>query len=63
MLTKKLTNPLLNYFKGNTSRFGSAIQVLHSEFGEYWSAFFNTIVVVIFFLFYFITEIFLNIVN
>ena len=55
---------MLNYFKGNTSRFGSAIQVLPSDFGEYLNAFFNTIVeVVVFFLFYFIIEMFLNIVN
>ena len=51
MLTKKLTNPSLNYFKGNTSRFGSAIQVLHSDFGEYLNPFFNDIVVVVFFCF------------
>ena len=54
---------MLNYFKGNTSRFGSAIQIIPSDFGEYLNAFFNTIVVVVFFLFYFIIEIFLNIVN
>ena len=41
----------MNYFKGNTSRFGSAIQVLPSDFGEYLNAFFNVIVVVVFFFF------------
>ena len=46
----------MNYFKGDTSRFGSAIQVLPSDFGEYLNAFFNAIAVVVFFLFYFIIE-------
>ena len=31
---KKLTSPLLNYMKGNTSRFGSAIQLLPSDIGK-----------------------------
>ena len=34
--------------KGNTSRFGSAIQVLPSDIGEYLSSFFNAVVVVVF---------------
>ena len=39
--------------KGNTSRFGSAIQVLPSDIGEYLSPLFNHVVVVVFiFLFY-----------
>ena len=45
---KKLTSPLLNYIKGNTSRFGSAIQVLPSDIGKYFSSFLITAVVVVF---------------
>ena len=41
----------------NTSRFGSAIQVLPSDIGEYLSSFFNAVVVVVFyFYFYFLIE-------
>ena len=36
--------------KGNTSSFGSAIQVLPSDIGEYLSSFFNPIVVVFIFI-------------
>ena len=39
------------------------LQVLPSEFGEYLNVFFNDVVVVVLILFYFIIEIFLNIVN
>ena len=40
--------------KGNTSRFGSAIQVLPSDIGEYFSSYCITVVVVVFiFLFLF----------
>ena len=42
------TSPLLNYIKGNTSRFGSAIQVLPSDTGKYFSLFLITAVVVVF---------------
>ena len=49
-------NKLVLYWiilKCNTSRFGSAIQVLPSDFGEYLSSFFNPVdVVLIFILFY-----------
>ena len=38
----------MHYLKGNTSRFGSAMQVLPSDIGEYLSSFFNAIVVVVF---------------
>ena len=38
----------MHYLKGNISRFGSAIQVLPSDIGEYLSSFFNAIVVVVF---------------
>ena len=49
LLTKKNeTSPLLNYLKSNTSKFGSAIQVLPSDIGEYFSSFFNAVVVVVF---------------
>ena len=33
-----ITSPLLNHIKGNTSRFGSAIQVLPSDIGKYFSS-------------------------
>ena len=36
--------------------FGSDIQVLPSDFGEYLNEVFNAIVVVVFFLFYFVIE-------
>ena len=36
--------------KGNTSRFGAAIQVLTSDIGEYLSSFFNPVVVVFIFI-------------
>ena len=35
--------------KGNTSKFGSAVQVLPSDIGEYLSSFFNPVVVVFIF--------------
>ena len=38
----------MNYLKGNTSRFGFAIQVLPSDIGEYFSSFFITVVAVVF---------------
>ena len=45
---KNRNSLLLNYLKGNTSRFGSAIQVLPCDIGEYLSSFFNPVVVVVF---------------
>ena len=48
LLTKNQTSPLLNHLNGNTSRFGSAIQLLPSDIGEYLSSLFNAIVVVVF---------------
>ena len=45
---KKLASPLLNYIKDNTSRFGSAIQVLPSDIGKYFSSFLITAAVVVF---------------
>ena len=50
LLTKKLNYSKLNkmhYLKGNTSRFGSAIQVLLSDIAEYLSSLFNAIAVVV----------------
>ena len=48
---------MLNYLKGNTSRFGSATQVSPSDIGQYLSSFFNAVVVVAFyFYFYFVIE-------
>ena len=38
----------MNHIKGNTSRFGSAIQVLPSDIGKYLSSFLITAVVVVF---------------
>ena len=38
----------MHYLKGNTSRFGSAIQLLPSDIGQYLSSFFNAITVVVF---------------
>ena len=47
LLTKKKQTKLVLYWiKGNTSRFGSAIQVLPSDIGEYFSSFFIPVVVV-----------------
>ena len=46
LLTKK---KIFNYLKSNTSRFGSAIQVLPSDIGEYLSSLFNAVVVVVFY--------------
>ena len=40
------TNPLLNHIIGNTSRFGSAIQVLPSDIRKYFSSFLITAVAV-----------------
>ena len=37
----------MNHIKGNTSRFGSAIQVLPSDIGKYLSSFLITAVVVV----------------
>ena len=45
-MTHYSIHPLLNYLKGNTSAFGSAIQVLPSDIREYLSSFFNSVVVV-----------------
>ena len=36
------------FLKGNASRFGSAIQILPSDIGEYSSFFFNPVVLVVF---------------
>ena len=41
-------SPLLNHIKGNTSRFGSAIQVLPSDIRKYFSSFLITAVAVVF---------------
>ena len=41
-------SPLLNYCKGNTSRFGSAIQVSPPDIGEYFSSFFIAGAVIVF---------------
>ena len=38
----------MNHIKGNTSRFGSAIQVLPSDIGKHLSSFLITAVVVVF---------------
>ena len=43
----KRTSTLLNYVKGNTSRFGFAIQVLPSDILEYFRSFFITVAVVV----------------
>ena len=40
--------PILYRVKGNTPRFGFALQVLPSDIGEYFSSFFSTVVVVVF---------------
>ena len=40
--------PILYRVKGNTPRFGFALQVLPSDIGEYFSSFFITVVVVVF---------------
>ena len=45
---KKFASPSLNHIKGNTSRFGSAIQVLPSDIGKYFSSFLITAVVFVF---------------
>ena len=50
--------------KGNTSRFGSAIQVLPSDIGEYLSSFFNPVAVVLNFIFILqFKNVFFSIVN
>ena len=41
-------SPLLNHIKGNTSSFGSAIQVLPSDIRKYFSSFLITAVAVVF---------------
>ena len=49
LLTKRNeTSSLLNYVKGNTSRFGFAIQVLPSDILEYFRSFFIIVAVVFF---------------
>ena len=51
------TIPLLNHIKGNTSRFGSATQVLPSDITKYFRSFFITAVAVVFiFMFISVTE-------
>ena len=40
--------PILYRVKGNTPRFGFALQALPSDIGEYFSSFFITVVVVVF---------------
>ena len=49
--------------KGNTSSFGSAIQVLPSDIGEYLSSFFNPVVVVVFIFILQLKNVFFSIVN
>ena len=44
---KKKTKLVLYWIKGNNSRFGSAIHVLPSDIGKYFSSFFIPVVVVI----------------
>ena len=54
LLTKRnVSSALLNYVKGNTSRFGSAIQVLPPDIGECFSSFSITVV---YFCSYFVIE-------
>ena len=48
-----LLSPLLNHIKGNTSSFGSAIQVLPSDIRKYFSSFLITAVAVVFISVYF----------
>ena len=45
---RNYNSPLLNYIKGNTSSFGSAIQVLPSDIRKYFSSFLITAVAVVF---------------
>ena len=51
MTKRNYTSPLLNYAKGNTSRFGFAMQVLPSDILEYFKSFFITVAVVFLFMF------------
>ena len=45
---RNYTSPLLNHIKGNTSSFGSAIQVLPSDIRKYSSSILITAVAVVF---------------
>ena len=50
-------SPLLNHIKGNTSRFGSAIQLLPSYIGKYFCSYLVLLTVVVVFISMFISVI------